>query len=305
MEQKLKERLIGTAVITALAVIFLPMLIDEDDQRWVQQEAAVDVPPLPDKFKNKPTILSEAGIDDRQLFQTSKKPLGNSGIASQNQRSSADVRAGLTNISPPVIKKPVLKTPAIKTPVVKQKPPGMDQQLDSLLPSAKQKVRQQANKQEESLQQLKSRQQNSRKAASILEPIARPSSPKPSRSLIANTNPTPSLVPAIKPKANKATSRPDASKSPNSDLTGLWVVQAGVFKEKSNAEALRKKLSDNGFSAYLESVKTELGVLIRVRAGRVPQEQAARQMVKTLNKRFSIKSITFPETKWNSKRAGK
>ena len=296
MEQKLKERLIGTAVITALAVIFLPMLIDEEDHRWVQQEPVADVPPLPEKFKNKPKILSEAGVGDRQLFPATRKSPINPEISSISTGDRVEVKAA------PV---PEIRKPVLKKPVLKQNTPGMQQQLESLLPAAKQKGTQPVVNQTDSVQQPSSTQRQ--KPPVIKKPVVATKTPlvkQPSQ-----------VVAKVKKPASRATSTGKVTKhtqsgtqkhkkAVNSDLTGLWIVQAGVFKEKSNAEALRRKLSSNGFAAYLESVTTEVGELIRVRAGRVPEERAARQMVKTLNKRFALKSITFPETRYNSKRAG-
>ncbi len=297
MEQRLKERLIGTAVITALAVIFLPMLIDDDDQRWAQQESVVDVPPLPDKFKNKPQILSDAGVDDAHLFSTSKKPSQPeiSSITKSNT-GTTNSAAEIKTASAPVINKPVLKTSPIK-----KAPPGIEKQLESLLPPANQKNKQLTSRQVATAQPPKTIQQPIPKIVKKPLPKAKPPIVKQAVPVVAKVQKLPSSVTSQQQSISKPASK--QQKVLNSDLTGLWIVQAGVFKEKANADALRTKLSKNGFSAYLESVTTELGELIRVRAGRVPEEKAARQMVMALNKRFALKSITFPETKWNSKRA--
>lgn len=303
MEQKLKERLIGTAVITALAVIFLPMLIDEEDQRWIDQKPVANVPPLPEKYKNSPKILSEAGIDDRHLFPISKKPENNPENKSKTSINTKhrDKKTGSETAAVPVIKQPVLKTPASK-----QKSPDMQQQLKSLLPATRKIDKKQSTGQDRDHQKSASKQkakpQNVKKSAVKTIPVTVKKSPQ----VVARIQPPVTPIPS---SAQGLTKKPEitnnqSKKTVNSDLTGLWIVQAGVFKEKPNAEALRKKLSNNGFAAYLESVTTELGELIRVRAGRVPEENAARQMVLTLNKRFGLSSITFPETKWNSKRAG-
>ncbi len=301
MEQRLKERLIGTAVITALAIIFLPMLIDEKDQDWDPQEQSSEVPPLPDKFKNKPQILSDAGVEDTRLFPTPDQQSFDSDngsvtnsntrkLATQSNRPDSRVK-----IEPSSARKSpsILKTEVIKKPSVARKaPPNMDNQLNSLLPSNR---------------------QTDTKVQSTDETVEKPVIlEEPTQQILPKPVQIPSsvdIIPLGEPKkVEVAKYQPDitpkpVNKSLYSDLTGLWVVQAGVFKDKANAEALRKKLSESGYSAYLEAVNTELGQLIRVRAGRVPQEQAARQMVSTLNKRFGLKSIAFPETKWNSKRA--
>lgn len=299
MEQKLKERLIGTAVITALAAIFLPMLIDEGGQQLVRQEATLDVPPLPEKFKTKPEILREAGVDERRLFPSSTgKPTINSSAVNSgvvNAESSGSGTATAQDLAP-VIKKPVLK----------KNPPGMQQQLETLLPTTKPQNKQATVNQTDSAQNTKVVQKTKpqvevNSASRDKSPVVR--KPVPVVAKVKDTIPG-SVVSDQVDKSKPVSHQEKSKKVLSSDLTGLWIVQAGVFKEKSNAQALRKKLADSGFSAYLETVNTELGELIRVRAGRVPDESAARQMVLTLNKRFDLKSITFPETRWNSKRAG-
>jgi DedD protein len=294
VEQRLKERLIGTAVITALAIIFLPMLIDEKDQRWDPQDSSAKVPPLPDKFKNKPKILSDAGVEDSRLFPAPDKQPYNpdsSSASTSNANKTAQLNAGKKG-SPSILKTEVIKKPAVPG----KAPPGMDNQLKSLLPGANQK-------------DIQNQSADNVIAPAIpkvlkqtTQPLDEPSVPVPTQVEITPLD-QPRKIEVAKYKP--ATRPKPVKKALYSDLTGLWVVQAGVFKDKTNAEALRKKLSKSGFSAYLEAVNTELGQLIRVRAGRVPKEQTARQMVSTLNKRFGLKSITFPETKWNSKRANK
>ncbi|MEE9345765.1 MAG: SPOR domain-containing protein [Methylococcales bacterium] len=296
MEQRLKERLIGTAVITALALIFLPMLIDEDDQRWNQQQSSVEAPPLPEKFNKKPQILSDAGVETTRLFPTPDKQSVNpesSSATASDDTNSAQSKYGLETQSPAILKTEVID----KTTRTEKTALEMDKQLKSLLPAGDSKTTQ---------------SQTHEQSTPVAKPKTYPITPPPLARVVKR--PYPTATEAQSRLAQSATNAEIATyktapkpqqaiKSLKSDLTGLWIVQAGVFKEKANAEALRKKLSQSGFSAYLEAVNTELGQLIRVRAARVPEERTARQMVKTLDKRFALKSIAFPETRWNSKRA--
>ncbi|MCH9697874.1 MAG: SPOR domain-containing protein [Gammaproteobacteria bacterium] len=290
MEQKLKERLIGTAAITVLAAVFLPMLIDEDDQRWETQDTVSKVPPLPDKYKKTPKIVSEADFDQNQLFPGSNQSVD---ISDNKQRSAAKtVTPGQAEKSDvPVIEKPVLSTKSATT-----RTPDMKKQLDSLLPSTAKSTATSGS--------VKPVQQ--KKQTVVAKSVISKSKPKPTpqvRQTSANKQQT-----TVVSRHNQSSVKPAVSSKPGlakPDNTGLWIIQVGVFKDKSNAGTLMKKLKKNGFAAYLEPVTTEVGKLIRVRAGRVPKEKAARQMVTTLNKRFGLKAITFPETKWNSLRAGR
>lgn len=291
MEQKLKERLIGTAAITILAAVFLPMLIDEDDQRWEKQDTVSKVPPLPDKYKKTPKIVSEADFDQNQLFPGSNQSVD---ISDNKQLSAAKPeKSGQTRKSDvPVIEKPVLRTKSASTP-------NMQKQLDSLLPStAKSTTTSKAAKPSQQQKQTTQVEPVISKPKRKPTPPVRQVSAKQQSKVASRQQKQSATKPIVSPK-------PGQTKSTKPDNTGLWIIQVGVFKDKSNAGVLMKKLKKNGFAAYLEPVTTEVGQLIRVRAGRVPKEKTARQMVSTLNKRFGLKAITFPETKWNSLRAGR
>lgn len=291
MEQKLKERLIGAATITILAAVFLPMLIDEDDQRWETQDTVSEVPPLPEKYKKTPKIVSEADFDQNQLF-----PGSNQSVDISDSKQQAAVKPGKSEQAGksevPVIEKPVLKAKSATT-----RTPDMKKQLDSLLPSTAKSTATSAP--------AKPGQQH-KQTAQVKPVISKPkptppvrqASVKQQRIKEASRQKQYAVKPTVPPK-------PKQAQSAQPDHTGLWIIQVGVFKDKTNASALMQKLKKKGFAAYLEPVTTEVGKLIRVRAGRVPKEKTARQMVSTLNKRFGLKAITFPETKWNSLRAGR
>ncbi len=47
MDKVLKQRLVGAAILIALAVIFVPMLFDGGDERDIRRDSALDLPPPP------------------------------------------------------------------------------------------------------------------------------------------------------------------------------------------------------------------------------------------------------------------
>lgn len=47
MDKVLKQRLVGAAILIALAVIFVPMLFDAGDERDIRRDSALDLPPPP------------------------------------------------------------------------------------------------------------------------------------------------------------------------------------------------------------------------------------------------------------------
>jgi len=54
-----------------------------------------------------------------------------------------------------------------------------------------------------------------------------------------------------------------------------FVVQLGAFSNAANAKSLQKKLQDNKFKAYTDTVKNAGGNRVRVRVGPYPSREAA------------------------------
>ncbi len=67
-----------------------------------------------------------------------------------------------------------------------------------------------------------------------------------------------------------------------------FVVQLGAFSNAANAKALQKKLQDNQFKAYTESIKSSGGDRTRVRVGPYPSREAAEKARERLKVRKLI-----------------
>ena len=66
--------------------------------------------------------------------------------------------------------------------------------------------------------------------------------------------------------------------TPGVDLTsGFFTVQVGAFRERGNAERLREKLSSAYSPIFIQQYDSPDGLFYRVRVGKVPGEDAARQ----------------------------
>jgi peptidoglycan lytic transglycosylase len=66
---------------------------------------------------------------------------------------------------------------------------------------------------------------------------------------------------------------------------GFFTVQVGAFRERSNAERLRDRLNASYSPIYIQSFEAPDGVFYRVRIGKIPGEDAARQYAVQLNAR--------------------
>lgn len=97
-------------------------------------------------------------------------------------------------------------------------------------------------------------------------------------------------VEADKPAA--ATPPPAASTVITPDSQALaWAVQVGSFDKEANAAALRDRLREKGFAAYLERVKVEGRMHYRVRVGPELQRELAESLRDRLEEKAKLKGI--------------
>jgi len=106
MDQQLKQRLVGAAVLIALGVIFIPMLLDDS----VRDEAGIrgsNIPPKPEGEFSSSIIPLEPGSSGSELEQVSPAGPGPIGSATLEETGdpaakesgvdgSTDTRVGLT-----------------------------------------------------------------------------------------------------------------------------------------------------------------------------------------------------------------
>lgn len=91
--------------------------------------------------------------------------------------------------------------------------------------------------------------------------------------------PAPEKQPALKPAPGPAT----------------WVVQLGSFSSEQNAWALRDKLRNKGYHAFVERVSEGGKMVIRVRLGPELQRAKAEAVQQKLEKEMKIKGIVMPK----------
>lgn len=113
-------------------------------------------------------------------------------------------------------------------------------------------------------------------AASAIPVIPAPSASKPAP-LASAPAPKPAALPATKP-ADPATATTSPTQAATPDVapvtkpaaSGLgFAVQLGAFSNADEAAKLRDRLRSAGFNAFVESVRSDKGVLSRVRVGPV------------------------------------
>ncbi|MCE4076295.1 SPOR domain-containing protein, partial [Stenotrophomonas acidaminiphila] len=107
---------------------------------------------------------------------------------------------------------------------------------------------------------------------------------------------------ASKPAAQKPEpAKPVASKpapaavapAPAASSVG-FAVQLGAFGKPADANALRDKVRAAGFSAFVEQVRTDNGVLNRVRVGPVANRAEAEQLKAQVAAKVGIAGMVRP-----------
>jgi DedD protein len=76
-------------------------------------------------------------------------------------------------------------------------------------------------------------------------------------------------------------------------MAQAWVVQVGSFSQSGNALALRDKLRSNGFTAFVEKLKTAEGTVYRVRVGPELKRENAEKQLKQLQLQMNLKGIVM------------
>jgi len=112
----------------------------------------------------------------------------------------------------------------------------------------------------------------------------------------AQSRPEAQPKPAPEKKSTAATTQPNpAPKAESAEFTrsldGAWIVQLGSFGDAANANRLREKVRDKGYSAHLQTINTSSGTMTRVFAGPFVERQDADKAKSQLDSTFSINSL--------------
>jgi cell division septation protein DedD len=136
-----------------------------------------------------------------------------------------------------------------------------------------------------------------RVATSSVTTQALPPEPaKPVQAPPVETKPTavaPKPAVAAAPKPVAAPAKPVEAPRPAAANVG-FAVQLGAFSHAADANALRDKLRANGFSAFVEQVKTDKGILSRVRVGPVASRADADQLKAQVAAKIGISGMVRP-----------
>lgn len=121
-------------------------------------------------------------------------------------------------------------------------------------------------------------------------PTATPAQPPVSKPTPEISRPAPT---ATAPARAPAASSSGATRNPVKAPVSAWVVQLGSFSSERNAWALRDKLRNKGYHAFVERVSEGSKMVIRVRIGPELQRAKAEAVQQKLEKEMKIKGIVM------------
>ena len=137
-------------------------------------------------------------------------------------------------------------------------------------------------------------------ASGKAEVSARPEAPRPrpvSEHPPAPERAGPSAPPVAAPRADKPgpVGGPPTAPRAGEARPGDWAVQVGAFKDRGQAESVRRPLTGAGLEAYLTTVPGEDGQMrYRVRVGGFKTREEAARMVDRLRQERSLTAFVTP-----------
>ena len=280
MDQELKQRLIGAAVVTALAAIFIPMLFDDPVDQSGQVVSELVVPEAPvkasDDAANKLPANAEAVLaqPDQGLTQEEAEA-----TATGSETEFMDSGAALgpdeaidESVEEPVVAEPVVTLPKL-TP--KQKPAAKPAPIDVAEQAAEPAIVERAVPQA--------------KPAPKEERAAKPAQPKAATA----AKPVAKALEPAKPAAS--TAKPATAAKPAASLS-RWYIQVGSYGQEANAMAMWNTLRKQGFPVLMETIHNpEKGTLYRLKIGPELDQKRAAAMKEKLDKQNNLKTMLRAE----------
>jgi DedD protein len=255
MEQELKQNLIGAAIITALAAIFIPMLFDEpvnDSGKSINSLALPEIPakvqdveitPLPEKVQD---VATQAPKEKANIPTT---PANQEFVEEDVETPKPKLHLSSKETEP------ALRHPKVAEHVV---------QIDEDVPEAEE-----------------------------APPINRPVKSVPQPVTEISAQPGKQTKIAAKPAETVAPKAIDATGPANETGTRLY-LNVGSFTQKANAISLLDSLKQQGFPAVIKEVTSDKGPTFKVRVGPL-LDKAKAQAIKNKLTQININSFVSPD----------
>ena len=313
MDDALRQRLVGAAVIIALAVIFVPMLLDSPDEATGTQQVDLTIPPR-----------TEPGVETRRLPldptmtapTPSAEPMAaapDSDVAEPVPPSDGGV-AAVTEVPPkpePVTSAPAATqtpkpapaaTPSPAKPIVTATPPPVTAPPTPTPAKGGRFLAQFGSYAERGNAEALVRDLAKAGVPATIETLPGASGRSlhrvRSRAYATRTEADAARLAAQRQIAGLASSvvelaAADATQSTPArpELSG-WAVQVGVFTKKEGADELAARLRAGGYAAFVEPVKLAGGQTShRVRVGPEVKRENAQRIQGEIKSKFKLDAL--------------
>lgn len=260
MSSQFHNRLVGTVVLVALGVIFLPDILDGKKERQEEQFAEI---PL------RPTLTEQQQSSDG-MFEV---------LSVQDTGASTGEQHGLVEPSP--------NDEAALAQAVKSNPPKAEAAKPNLV---KEPSKQQTAKAESKPESTKPAPQ---KNIAKTEP-AKKTEAKPTITAKVE-KPKADVAKSEKPKVGAVTPPKDEVKTVSREpITSGFTLQLGAFANATNVKVLVAQLRKNGFKVYTTPVTPKDGVLTKVFVGPDASEAKLKKMQEDIESLTRLKGRIVP-----------
>lgn len=322
MEPALKQRLVGAGVLVALAVIFLPMLVQGPAPDSGASNIPLSVPEAPKgDFETQELPLVEPGatpaggalgmqgpqgaqtaeealpVDNGDMYPAASAAgdyavefgdfpsvaLADAAVASLRASHLPGYREAATNAAGQAVQR-------VRIGPFATRPDAESARLRASQAGGRGTLQVVVLDAPEAATASSAGGATSPAAAVTAAPVATVDAPKPSPATAA-----PATAPAAPPKpaAPKPAAQKPAAPKPAVADTG-FAVQLGAFSKPEDAAALRDRARAAGFSAFVESVATDKGTLSRVRLGPVATRAEAERLQAQAQAKLGIAGAVRP-----------
>lgn len=244
MDDVLKQRLVGAAVLIALAVIFLPMLFDRSEDPTLERTLDSGMPASP--------------LADREVRRIPLNPTASRQGTPNEERAPTDVPAEVMSAPEPQVE------PTRKRLALTETAEQTSEQPDSSSESTPQLVSEQAS--EQASEQTREQTKDSDAAA---EPEPANAEPSSASSVIDNDREMPPQSP------------PDEASM--LDWASGWRVQVASFGVEATAEEVAQSLRAMDQGVFMDRIVRGESVLYRIQTGPYPTREAAEQAMAVIN----------------------
>ncbi len=297
MEPALKTRLLGAAVLVALAIIFVPMFFSSTTHKVTgDQTVSLKIPDQPDAQLQTKTLSvgpdsASANANDPDRVTTVNADAGKPAsspldvaVAPSQPAPAASATAKPTQQSAPLQIAKVTPPPTMPTAAVPAAPdaPGTAANGSYALNlgiygehANAEKLIAAVTKQGYSAHGESTVYNGKPATRVVVGPFADRAAAEAARLKLKSA--LPKVPAALMANVGNQTSDAPANAVP-ADKAGGWAVQLGAFGNEADANKLRDRLRELGFDGYVDSAPNGNGKLYRVRAGPVNQRARAEEL---------------------------